>query len=55
MWGSLELHEYFKHANRKGFPPDVLLALDELDSKHRAMLKASGKIDEDSQDKYPGR
>ena len=51
MWGSIELHEYFKHSNRNGFPPDVLLALDEIDSKHRAILKANGKLDEDIPEK----
>jgi hypothetical protein len=51
MWGSLELHAYFKHSSRKGLPPDVLLALDEIDAQHRTLLKAKGKLLEDIQDK----
>ena len=54
MWGSIELHQYFMHSNRQGFPPDVLHALDEIDSKHRSVLKAKGKIDEDSQGAHSG-
>jgi hypothetical protein len=49
MWGSIELHEYFMHSNRQGFPPDVLFALDEIESKHRSVMQAKGKIAGDGQ------
>lgn len=53
LWGTFELHKYFKQTqfmdreSRQGFPPDVVDALGQLNAEHEKLLLKSGILKAD--------
>lgn len=53
LWGTFELHKYFKQTQfmdrdgRQGFPPDVVDALGQLNAEHERLLLKSGILKAD--------